>query len=412
LEARYSKLDLLKAHSHVNGFADTICILLCLIFSFYLVLRIINMYKIKEKTLYFIFFGYHFFITLYYYYGTKSAFIRADSAKYYLRVLYPHLFYNPTIKFGIASDFIKSIVYVLYTYLNFSYLACFILFATFGWTGFYLFLSMAKKVGFSIKNKWLGVYIFPLILFLPNQHMWTVALGKDSLIFFGIMLATYALTNIRKYPLLLLTGLTLIFFIRPHVCIMFILALFITLMIWGELVTALKIPLLVFVSIIGYGVMSFFLSKVFSTSFSISNIIEILEGRQGYYAENDYGGSTVDTSRYPFLFKLFSYLYRPLFEQINFNFIMVGIDNVVSLFFTLILFTKGFFKFLKSAPFFVKFSLIFFLIGTCFFASIFSNFGIAVRQKTMFMYSLYIVIVAFSAWKLEQDTPRNLAIVV
>jgi len=401
VEARYSKLDLLKDHAHINGIPDVICIFLCVVFSLYLVVRIINMYQVREKYIYFLFYGYHLFITLYYYVMTKSAFIRADAAKYYLRIIYPQIFYDPTIKFGLASNFIKSIVYVLYTYFNLSYLSCFILFSTFGWTGFYLFLSMAKKTGFSIRGKWLGVYIFPLLLFLPNQHMWTVALGKDSLAFFAIMLTTYSLTNFRKNILVFLFGITLIFFLRPHVCIMFILALFFTLMIWGEFTNLVKVPVLILVSSIGYVVFTIFLDKVFGTVFTVSNVIEIIEGRQGYYAENDYGGSTVDTSRYPFLFKMFSYLYRPIFEQINFNFIMVGIDNLIALFFTLSIFTKGFFRFLNSAPFYVKFSLIFFLVGTIFFASIFSNFGIAVRQKTMFMYSLYVVIVSFSAWKTE-----------
>ena len=399
--------QILAAKPEINGIADIICVGGCICFAIFMVVHITNLYKIKDKSLYFALYSFHLFITFYFYYLSKNAIIASDAAHYYLRIISPESYWDPIIRFGVGTQFIKFIVYVLYEGFNLSYLSCFVLFSTLGFAGMILFMKVVHHAGFRKGLKFKGIYIFPLILFLPNIHMWTVALGKDSLIYFAIMLMTYSLIDIKKNYLYFILASFFVVMIRPHVALLAIIALFLTILLWSDISALIKFPVLVLVLIIGYFALSFLMSTMFNSSLSLSTVVEILDERAGYYAKNDYKGSVVDTSSYPFLFKVFSYLYRPIFEKINFNYIMVSIDNVFSIFFSLMIFSFKFKKWLGRQDFYLKFSFLFFLVSVSLFASIFSNFGIAVRQKTMFIFSLYTVALPFAAWKYEQTKKKK-----
>ena len=362
-------------------------------------MRLINKFSAKGHTFYFALYAMHLLVTIYFYYITKNAFSYADSAHYYLRIISPESYYDSRIVFGIGTQFIKSIVYILYECMNLSYLSCFMIFSTIGFSGLYLFLLIAYESGARITHKFFGVPVVPFLLFLPNIHMWTVALGKDSFIFYAIMLFTYGLINYKRRFLLLIVSGFIVFMIRPHVFGMLMGAVFLTILIWGDMPSIMKIPALLLFGVLGLFALNFLVSSIFGRTLSVSTIVEIIEGKQGYYVKADYKGSVVDTSGYPFLWKVFSYLYRPIFEKINFNYILVSLDNLGSLFFTLSLFSRGFFSWLKQSRFYERFSFLFFIIGVTFFSFIFSNFGIAVRQKTMFIFSLYLPIAAFLAWR-------------
>lgn len=392
---------------HINGPADIISIILFLFFSLYLVLRIVRLFRIRQYGFYFGLYCFHLLFTFLYYYITKYHIITGDSVFYYSNVISPHL-HSRTLEFGISTKFITSIVSFLVHFLNFSYLSCFILFSTIGFWGMYLFIVLARKSGASKGIRSYGFYIFPFLLFLPNIHVWTVALGKDSLIFFGIMLLTYSLVNIKKHYILFVLGSFIIFMIRPHVYVLVLLSLFLTIMIWSKSSIFIKAPILFVITILGYQTLQFLTVKVFGLDFTLNAITTYLENRQGYYNKANYGGSTTNISSYPFLFKFFSYLYRPLFEKFTFNFFLVSIDNLFSLLFTLSLFSRKFIYWLNTSAFYIKFSLIYFLVGVTLFASLFSNFGIATRQKTMFIFSLYIVILAFLSWQKQVEQNRKI----
>ena len=128
MEGKYKIFRVLTESAHINGLPDVITIFLCFIISLFMVLKIVNLYEIKEKSLYLAAYLYHLLITAMVYYVMKNAIIYSDSAHYYLRVVKPEHYYDPEIRFYVGSQFIKSIVNVLYSGFNFSYLACYFLF--------------------------------------------------------------------------------------------------------------------------------------------------------------------------------------------------------------------------------------------------------------------------------------------
>ena len=198
MNSKYAVFDILVKQPIINGWQDLIVIVACLFCGLGLTMRLINKFSAKGHIFYFGLFAMHLLVTIYFYYITKNAFSYADSAHYYLRIVSPKSYYDSSITFGIGTQFIKSIVYVLYEWIHLSYLSCFMIFSTIGFSGLYLFLLIAYESGARITHKFLGVPVVPLLLFLPNIHMWTVALGKDSLIFYAIMLFTYGLINFKS----------------------------------------------------------------------------------------------------------------------------------------------------------------------------------------------------------------------
>lgn len=375
-----------------------------------MLMSLMNHLKTRGKIFYLVVYVFHMAICLYYYYLTKNGITSGDSGHYYMRVLTPDYYYDPSITFGVGSSFIKSIVYVFHSLFDASYLSLFILFATVGFGGFYYFLKTVNELGYNLGNKFLGIHILPFLLFLPNIHMWTVALGKDSLMFFALMLLTYSLVRIRKRYLLLIVAGFIVFMIRPHVFGIVMVALSVTILVGSDIPSVFKLPVLLTFTLVGLFTVNFLVSKIFGRNLSISTVVEILEGRQGYFVKANYSGSMVDTSGYPFIYKMFSYLYRPIFEKINFNYILVSFDNLGSLFVSMSLFSKGGVKWLRQSRLVERFSLIYFILGVSFFSMIFSNFGIAVRQKTMFIYSFYIVILSFLAWRRSFSRPRDVSL--
>ncbi|MCD6400706.1 MAG: hypothetical protein J7L73_02140, partial [Anaerolineales bacterium] len=62
------------------------------------------------------------------------------------------------------------------------------------------------------------------LLFLPGLHFWTCAIGKDSLIFFGITLYLWSLLNLKTRWLGYVVGFGVTFLIRPHIAAFLLIA--------------------------------------------------------------------------------------------------------------------------------------------------------------------------------------------
>lgn len=114
-------------------------------------------------------------------------------------------------------------------------------------------------------------------------------------------------------------------------------------------------------------------------------------------------GSSVDISGYPYPLKIFTFLYRPLFFDIN------GVLAVVASFENLLLLILSWklvklnpIKIFKAGNFIVKSLFIFLLIGTLTFSLILGNLGIMLRQKNMFIPALLFVCLWGFSYSLQQ----------
>ncbi|GAA0611154.1 hypothetical protein GCM10009422_02540 [Brevundimonas kwangchunensis] len=123
---------------------------------------------------------------------------------------------------------------------------------------------------------------------------------------------------------------------------------------------------------------------------TISNYVS---ERQGYNIE---GAGGVDISNYNPLFRVFTYMFRPLFIDASGALgLILSAENLVLLSLVVLILARGWPEFVKLM---VRpemlFNLAFFVLALGLFSQTTSNLGIAARQKMMLMPSLYLLLVA------------------
>ena len=292
-------------------------------------------------------------------------------------------------KTGNASGVLYLLNYFPAKILNLSFFTGNMLYALLGYIGFIYFYATGK---FLLKNflgnkpiKLLGISLFPWIFFLPNLHFWSSGIGKDSILFFCIGGFIYALQNINKRYFILLVSLVLSFAVRPHITMFLLVSFSAGYVLDGRLKAYQKFFILL-IFIIGLAfTYQYVLQFVQLESFETKTIEEFATTKASKL--NKVGsGSGIDISGYPFPVKVFTFLYRPLFFDINgIMAIFASVENLILVLFSILLLRNKPFKAFKKANFIGKGMVVFFLLGTVSFSLILGNLGIMLRQKNMFI---------------------------
>jgi hypothetical protein len=157
---------------------------------------------------------YHVLLAFVYY--VYATFNPSDSQFYYLKV--SNGFRGPTWGdyYGTSTSFIEFIGYPFVNYLQFSYEGVMAIFAFFGFIGFiYFFIFYRENIHF--KHTLFGYDLQTIIFFLPNLHFWSSSFGKGSVIFLGIALFFYGISNIKSRWVAIVFAGFLIYHVRPHI---------------------------------------------------------------------------------------------------------------------------------------------------------------------------------------------------
>ncbi len=321
----------------------------------------------------------HLFFTLVYYFYTLNNL--ADSLGYYRRVLYSYNIWSDT--FGQGTIFISFLIYPLVKYLGLTYFGSFFVFSFFGFLGFYYLVKILIRI---TDNKWTNWFY---LLLLPNIHFWSVAIGKDSLIFFGISFLAY-LYFFKKKWFLYIFPLFLVAFIRLHILFFILLAFgFTQLVLNKRLKFFYKIAISLFLLITLYVLFPFLMARVGFTE--TESLIAQFEALETTKVE---GGTSIDMSNQNLLVKWLSYMFRPLFFDANSPLLLISsMENSVWLliFFNIFRRIRTKINYLYKSFFWFSFLSIFTLSIPS--AYILINLGIAVRQKTMVF--PFVIIVFF-----------------
>lgn len=299
------------------------------------------------------------------------------------------------IQNGSASGVLYLINYFPANTLNLSFFTGNMCYALFGYVGFvYIFRiikSLFNNLNILREIRILGIPIYPWIWFLPNFHFWSSGIGKDTLLFTSIVLFIYAFQNLPKRWILFLIGILLSFAIRPHILFFLLVSFAIGYIFDGKLKGYQK-AILFIVLLIGFAsIFPYVLSFIQLETLDVNSVEDYVSKKASGLNQAD-SGSGIDISGYPFPYKIFTFLYRPLFvDSPTALGILSSIENCILLLFTLkIIFNKPF-KGLMKSNFFIKSILIYFLICSAAFSLILGNFGIMLRQKNMIILTLIIV---------------------
>lgn len=369
---------------------DIIFVFLCLVVLYffqrnYLIEKLNKHNHTVSKNFFDLLFVVHnLFFLLYYLYSTSK---RSDSLQYYQKTL----FSSSWLEFlGTGTDFIRFLTYPFSHYLHLSFPAISLIFSFLGFQGMVFYYLTAIENIFGLKNIYFNLTILELLFLLPNCHFWSSSLGKGSVMILGIALIMFALSNFKKRYLLFVFSLLLVLAIRPHIVFILLICLVICVIVASNikilnkiLIASVLIIVVVFIS----GFVSTFIKSDF-TSIFIENSTIYNKAKQLSTSNSGY-----DINHYNQLFRLITFLFRPLFvDSPNILGTITSLENVIGIF----LFLHLFYMLLKSSikwNNFMLFSFIFFFVSSLMLAQVCGNLGIAIRQKAQIMPLFFMIYV-------------------
>jgi len=263
------------------------------------------------------------------------------------------------------------------------------IYSLFGFIGF-IYLFKLIKINFDNYEQLRTIKIFkipliPLIWFLPNFHFWTSGIGKDALLFTAIILIIYAIRNFQKRFLILSFASLIILAVRPHIFLFLIMAFSISFIFDGRIKAYQKTILFLILLGVIIAILPFVMNFIQLDSFETEAIEQYATNKSSSLSKAR-TSSGIDTTNYPFPLKFFTFLYRPLFFDINGVLaILSSFENLLLLVLTVFAFLKKPFRVFKNIHFTIKAGFLFFLIGSVAFSLILGNLGIMLRQKNMLM---------------------------
>lgn len=288
--------------------------------------------------------------------------------------------------------------------LGLSFFTVSILFTLLGYIGMVFFYSLFVKY---IKlNSSIGKYsLFPLIFFLPNFHFWSAGLGKDTLCFMCIALFIYGMQQPAKNMIKIALAIGLTYMVRPHISVFLVAAFGMAFMLDGNLKVYQKVLFSAIFLVAFIILFDKFMSFLKVEELSAESISQYSATSTSNLSRSS--GSGVDISSYPYPLKVLTFLYRPLFFDIN------GVLAVVASFENLLLLILSI-KFVKINPIklfqkgniIFKGCLIFFVTGALTFSLILGNLGIMLREKNMFTPCLLFVCLWGLSYAQEQQRAK------
>lgn len=283
-----------------------------------------------------------------------------------------------------GTYFILALNYYPSNVLDLSYFTGTMLYSLIGFIGLTYFYVMAVEL---IPNnpKFKEYYLFPILFFLPNIHFWSCGVGKDTILFFCIAIFIYGLMQpLKRWPMIIL-GLVLSYFIRPHITLFMLLG-FGMAYFSGKNISVVQ-RVLFFGAMIGTvivilpNVLKF--AKIEEAT--VDNFKEFSVGKAALLSKS-YTGTAVDISSYPFPLKVFTFLFRPFFFDINsIPSLLASLENLLLLILTFTVLRNNPLKTFRNAPFVIQGMVYFLIIGTIAFSQTLGNLGIMIRMRNMFL---------------------------
>ncbi len=347
-----------------------------------------------NKTLNFLW-AYHIVICLaFYFYVLTNG---GDAITYWTEFeVNPNMTIGDYFSLGFGTYFMYVLNYIPSKILELSFLTGSLAYALLGYIGF-LFFYIVFKNRIAFNSKLLQFNLFPLIFFLPNLHFWTAGVGKDTLMFFCIAIFFYAMQQPKRHLVKIILALFLVYFTRPHIAAFLILSFGIGYILDGGLKVYVKI--LFFIILVGafIGFFDNIMLYLRIENFDLETISSYSDDKVSKLSRS-HTGTGVDISNYPFPLKVFTFLFRPLFFDVNGVLAVVAsLENLLLLILTAKFIWLNPIKLFFKGDYFFKSLFIFLLLGVISFSLILGNLGIMLRQKNMFIPALlFLCLWAFS----------------
>ena len=294
--------------------------------------------------------------------------------------------------FSVGGYFVSFLIYPLVK-LKISFEVLFLIFTTISYAGFLEYFKLLDFKNYNKKDTFLWLFFL-----IPSMHFWTAFLGKESLLFLLMVTLLKKIKN-RTFDWILIGSLLLIFFIRPHVFFILLLAFLLIFMFEQEVSKVLKRKVLllsVVFSVIALPLVFKYFLKI--DTFSISAFQDFFEGL-AQHGENN-GNSKINLVNTSIFSRIFYLIFLPLpfLYDIKNNFQwMAAIENIyfVIIFIGVLIYVlKAKFKF-RRIKIDQKFALVSSLLLIVLFGSYLYNLGLGNRMRIMFFPYLFYFFITY-----------------
>ena len=282
--------------------------------------------------------------------------------------------------FGLSSNFLLFINYPLVKFFKTDFLYGFFLYGIMGFLGIINLYKILKHYDYA-KIKFFGISLYVLILFLPNMHFWTAAIGKDSLSFFCISYLFFHIIKYKNFNYKFLLTSFFLFLIRPHIAVFLLCSVGAAVILHNK-----KLPLSrrIFFGVIAAVIIPVLVSITLSYAhldFDVDDISENFQSSQ--FALAAQASSAIPMTDYILPVKIFTFFFRPFIFDVHdgATFGLAVEDTFTFLFFIWAL--KLRFKWKLKPPYQMQAILFFTAINTIFYCYRDTNLGIIIRMKNM-----------------------------
>jgi|AGTN01.1.fsa_nt_gi hypothetical protein len=299
------------------------------------------------------------------------------------------------------SEIIYLVNYFFSNVLGLSFLTGMLFYSFIGMWSFVLILSTVKSYIPDLRvlkgARLYGFAIYPFIFLLPNMHFWSVGIGKDTLLFFSVSLFIYSLVKLKSRFVGMLIAAGIAYFLRPHV-LLFLIAGFAIIYAFNPKLNVLqKILILTTMVVVFFPLLNNVLEFAKIEQLSAEHLESFTTNKASALSV---AGSGIDISGYPYPLKVLTFLFRPLFFDVNgVPAVIASIENLIQIFLIIFVFKNRFIKFFHSSNYLIKGCFFYYIIGALAFAPIMSNLGIVIRQKNMLMPAFLIFVLSSIQFK-------------
>ena len=317
-----------------------------------------------------------------------------DSELYY----YDELdFYNRG--FALGTGVLIYFVQYLRETIGGTYLDYFMLFQTIGFCGIALLMRVIEEIYLGVEGEQPPVAL--LLLLLPSLQFWTGAIGKDAPLFAATCLALWASVDIRRRYIALGAAVGLMVLVRPHIALVAVVAVSIAMLFEKQFSRWTRAGLMAMALVAGAFAVATIQSALRLDLTDADSISTFLEARDSI-AQSAAGGNT--SVQGSFAVRLISLLFRPFFFDVEdlFGYIASAENGILMLIYGILAFrvptVVGMFR--RSAL--VRFALVFSFGVMIVLALSYYNIGLGLRQRTMFIPGLVVVLVSLISLRSER----------
>lgn len=367
------------------GFFDVIVFLIYFIgFPIYL--------RTNYSIIFLLLFAYHSVFVFTYWYDLRNC--GADACIYWFKTRFSLDDAKTWFSyFGLSTNCMLFLNYPLVKFLKLDFLSGFMLYGMVGFLGILNLYKILKHFDYG-KIKIQGISLCIIILFFPNMHYWTSAIGKDVLSFFSISYIFLHIVKNKPLNFQFALGCTLLFLVRPHIAVFLLSAIGTAIVLNNK---KLSLSKRIFLGALGVIIIPVLVSITLSFVGLNADVEEISENFEitGIKLSTK-AASSVPMNEYILPMKIFTFLFRPfIFDVRDGATLILAIENTIA-FILFIWAIKLRLKWKIKLPYQLQ-AILFFSIITMFFYSYRdTNLGIIIRMKNQLfpfflVYPVYII---------------------